>query len=69
MKHLTVIPAYGRDYTSAAKVREAWEAGKDFRIMDVSSRYDGSYINKDDKPADVTILVRYRNLTQICKIR
>lgn len=67
-QYLTVVPAYGRDYTSQRAVREAWESGKDFQISDMSSRYDGSYINKSDKPDDVIINIRYKGMTRICQI-
>lgn len=30
--HITLTPAYGRDYKSAAAAVEAWELGKDFII-------------------------------------
>jgi len=67
--YLTLVPAYGRDYTSAKAVREAWAAGKDFQICDMSSRYDGAKINKDnDAPAGTKFQIRYKKLTQICTI-
>jgi hypothetical protein len=28
---MALIPAYGRTYATAAELREAWEAGKDFK--------------------------------------
>jgi hypothetical protein len=62
MPYLTVVPAYGRDYKSAKAVKDDWEAGKDFRIQDISSRYDGSYINKAGKPAGVILSIRYNRL-------
>lgn len=48
MNHITVTPAYGRDYTSAAKAKADWEAGKDFILQDVSSRWDKKPINLED---------------------
>lgn len=30
---LVLVPAYGRHYATVAKMREDWEAGKDFRIV------------------------------------
>jgi hypothetical protein len=32
MKHLTLSPAYGRDYKSKADAKQAWEEGKDWTI-------------------------------------
>ena len=47
-KWLTLIPAYGRDYTTAEAVLEHWTAGKDFRIADISCRWDGAYTSCRD---------------------
>lgn len=72
MRHLTVVPAYGRDYKSARAVREDWAAGKDFRIADLSSPDDGRYINNRDACGLVgphALNVRYKNLTAICVIK
>lgn len=38
---LTVVPAYGVDYSTEEEVVEALVAGKDFKIMDISNRWDG----------------------------
>lgn len=67
--YITVVPAYGRDYKSAKAVREDYAAGKDFRINDAFSPDDGRYVNKDDKPADVTLSVRYARLTKVVHIK
>ena len=37
----TVIPAYGRDYKSAAAAKKDWQDGKDFIIADLFDPYDG----------------------------
>jgi len=66
---LTVVPAMGRDYTSVAKVKADWNAGKDFMINDMSSRHDGSYINEEDADnAGITVNVRYAKLRKLCVI-
>jgi hypothetical protein len=62
--YLTVVPAYGRDYKSQKAVRADWNAGKDFRICDMSSPYDGKYVNHGDLPADTKLQVRFANLTK-----
>ena len=51
MSTLILIPAYGRDYTSAAAAIADWQRERDFRISDVSSRWHGSYIGIADHPA------------------
>lgn len=61
---LTVIPAYGRDYKSAAVALADWDAGRDFKIADCSSPWDGSYVNKADHPGPVRI--RYAKLRKVC---
>lgn len=58
--YVSAVPAYGRDYKSAKAVREDWAAGKDFLIQD---------INKDDKPADMVLNIRYKRLTQVCMVK
>jgi hypothetical protein len=64
--YLSAVPAYGRDYTSAKAVREDWAAGKDFLIQDLTA---SGYVNKDDKPADVQLNIRYARLTKVAVIR
>lgn len=51
---LEVIPAYGRDYSSQAKVKQDWNANKDFRIP------GGPVINKQDADMhNVNVIARY----------
>jgi hypothetical protein len=45
---MTLIPAYGRDYTSAAQARADWDANKDFIIADPFHGADGKPTNKAD---------------------
>jgi hypothetical protein len=68
--YLTCIPAYGRDYASAEEVKKAWEDEKDFQIEDVSSRFNGSLINKvDAKNFDVPgVKIRYKKLKRVVEI-
>jgi hypothetical protein len=66
---LNLVPAYGRDYTSKAKVKEAWDAGDDFLIQDVGSSDNGRYANKPDLAGqDVTVTIRYKRLTMVTTI-
>lgn len=65
MSQLTLVPAYGRDYTSKADVKADWEAGKDFRLP------GGSYINKPDfikygpGMGHTAVRIRYAKLTRV----
>lgn len=62
---LTIIPAYGRDYPTAKAVKADWKAGKDFRIADMSSPYDGRYVNCQDCKPGEKIRARYKRLTEV----
>lgn len=59
---MTLVPAYGRDYTSKAKVLADLKDGKDFIISDMTSPHDGLPANAESlKGAGVTVLnVRYK---------
>ena len=61
---MTVIPAYGRDYTSGKAAKADWAAGKDFQIADLFSGDDGRYINLQDCKSGQRIGIRYKRLTQ-----
>lgn len=67
MKFLTVSPAYGRDYKSARAAKEAWDAGKDFRIESLG-RDMGRYVNKDDAPRGARVTIRYNRMTRLTVI-
>jgi hypothetical protein len=66
---MTLVPAYGRDYKSATEVKADWDADKDFRIQDISSPYDGSYINKQQAKAGDTFKIRYSKLKKFTIIK
>lgn len=65
-RYLSAVPAYGRDYKSKKEVLADWNAGKDFLVQDV---VESGYINKNDKPANVVLQIRYKKLTMVCVIR
>jgi len=66
---MTVTPAYGRDYKSAIDAKAAWNSGKDFIIQDITSRWDGSYINKQDADGNgVKVMIRYNSLRNIVRV-
>lgn len=65
MSSLTLVPSYGRDYSSVDYVKKAWNANQDFRIVGDRS----AYVNKqqvaqlkEDGIFEVTI--RYKKLTK-----
>ena len=59
-----ISPAYGRDYTSVAKLKADFEANKDFRAA------NGSYTNRSDLFAFGVrqITVRYGKLLKIASV-
>ena len=59
---ITLIPAYNRDYKSVKAVKQDWEAGKDFQIADISSKWNGSYTSIRDNHKEVKI--RYKRNTK-----
>lgn len=64
--YVSAIPAYGRDYTTPEAVEADWAAGKDFQIQDL--RYGAPYMNKDDKPANWQLNIRFNKKRDICVI-
>lgn len=67
MNTITVVPAYGRDYKSKKAVIQALEGNLDFRIQDISSEYDGSYVSLGElKGSPYThIRVRYNSIRDV----
>ena len=62
----TLVPAYGRDYTSAKAVKADWEAGKDFTIVDFFDGNDGKAVNKQDaEAAGISVTIRYNRLQKM----
>ena len=67
----TLVPAYGRDYRSKKAIQADLKEGRlDFRICDVSSRYDGRYVNGQDLVAEgyTSVWVRYGKLRKIAQV-
>ena len=63
---ITIIPAYGRDYETEAEATADWNEGKDFRIADISSRWNGSYISKRlATKYGVSVMLRYNKLERV----
>ena len=65
---MTVIPAYGRDYKSAAAVHEAWAQGHDFIVADMHDKYDGKPVNIEDARG-LTVTARYSELRKVVKLQ
>lgn len=57
------LPAYGRDYKSAAAVKADWAAGKDFQCA-LTGRYLSA---RDNVPGEVW--VRYARLTKLVRVQ
>ena len=69
MSSLSVVPAYGKDFTSQKAIREHFDNNGDFLIQDISSRYDGSYVNREDlinfDAPYKHLKVRYKKLREV----
>ena len=66
----TLIPAYGRDYRSKKAIQADLKEGRlDFRISDMSSRWDGKYVNGQQLSADgyTSVRVRYGNPRKVAQ--
>ena len=69
MKTISLVPAYGRDYKSEKEVEEAFDKGKDFRIMDISNPWDGKYASKSELTEYRQVRIRYNKLQDVMFIR
>jgi hypothetical protein len=69
MAYLTLVPAMGRDYKSKKEVQADWDANKDFLINDMSSDFDGKYINKQQAVKGNTYNIRYKKLQNVHPIK
>jgi len=70
--HITLTPAYGRDYKNADEVTAAWNGSKDFAIQ--SGRDTGRYVNIDQVDALLNdgvyeVNIRYKKLRSVCVIK
>jgi hypothetical protein len=59
----TVIPAYGRDYKDSDAARDAFLAGKDFKLSD--SRHVSQYCSIRDFQPGTKVWVRYNRYTSV----
>jgi len=68
--HLTLTPAYGRDYKNKREVVQAFSEGKDFIIATPFHPDSGRYCNNQDfKGSNYSIVIRYKKLTQLAVIK
>lgn len=61
---LTLVPAY-TDYNSQDEAKKGFHNGNDFLVRDISSKYDGKHVDKDDllEFSDYEVVkVRYNDL-------
>lgn len=65
MSYFELLPAYGRDYKSAAEVKEAWATGQDFQ-GDYNLGFKPVNINDILKPC--TVLLRYKRASHVINI-
>ena len=61
---MTIIPAYGRDYTSAKAVLADWTANKDFQIADSSSIWNGAYVSRNQLASTHLVIIQYNQFSQ-----
>jgi hypothetical protein len=65
--HLTVIPAYGRDYKSKKAALTDWNADKDFYVATLGQE---GYINRPEADAAMlTIGIRYNQQRSIFYVK
>lgn len=68
---LTLVPAYGRDYTVAQAVFLDWVMRKDFKIADVSCKWNGSYIGIGEAESlhDTIFKIRFNKVADFVFIK
>ena len=64
---ITMVPAYGRDYRSVRAVKKALKDQADFRVQDMSSKWDGMVGNLRDlkNEGHIEVKVRYAKLNKV----
>jgi glutamine amidotransferase-like uncharacterized protein len=59
----TLVPAYGRDYKSAAEVISAFQSGKDFSLASIF--HGGGYVSRSDFSEGDKVFLRYSKLRKV----
>jgi len=62
--YTTLIPAYGRDYSTAKAAKADWKAGKDFIIANIFDPYDGKPMSIRDTQQGDKFMLRFHRLTK-----
>lgn len=65
---MTLSPAYGRDYKSKAAVLADFEANKDFLVEDITDRYCGEPVNREQILRGTRVNIRYSRLTKVVSL-
>lgn len=68
MSHLTLVPAYGRDYKNGYDARADFESGKDFQIATFGPD-DGRYVNAPQLAKGTSIVLRFARLTKLISFK
>ena len=63
MRYLTAKPAGGKDYITAYAVRDAWDAGEQFLVVDTQD-----YVRKYTTPPDVQVRIRYNKSNSVVRV-
>ena len=69
---MTLVPAYGRDYTSKREVLQDWNANRDFLVADLFSQWDGKPVNRADlerATGPQQVQIRYKRLERIAVVQ
>lgn len=67
---MTLVPAFGRDYTSRREVLADWNADRDFIVADLFSKWDGKPVNRRDiaNTGEKQVQIRYKGLARIAVV-
>ena len=68
---MTLLPAYGRDYKSKKEIEADFAADKDFVVADISSPWDGKYVNRTQlvESGQKQVNVRYKQQRSVAVIK
>ncbi len=68
---MTIVPAYGRDYTSAKAAKADFAADKDFIIADYFDPDDGRAVNRAQLLAlgKRSVNIRFKRLTALTVVK
>lgn len=65
MKAITVTPAFGKDYKSAADAKAAWTKGTDFFLETIDGSPAGTYCSSRDFGPGVEVRIRYHQKERV----